>query len=295
MTDCHLYSLPNELLLQILVPIPTPQLLPLTVLSHRIYSIILRILQNRLVAASELGSHSLLLECYHPSAKFTEPPLFCTYNGTDGLSRYSELSTDYTDLPTRLGELRNMYSRFQPHRREFEAGGWRVRGPPGDVPGSRTFPFPGTTADKFKGESVRQIVGLDSHELFTQLCAQSFLFKIGPRDGVFTASVEVEEGVVRVWREWLKDMAAKRYQKSPDLEDVLSEGSSKGKYAVEQERHERHDPQDKQTLWVSASKNTGLRFNVKERRTMNEAPILIRADEDAPVSYEVEYKGTHEK
>jgi hypothetical protein len=276
----------TQLLLHLFVPLPTPELLPLTIVSHRIYDIILRILHNRLVAAAELHSHSLLLECYHPSAKLTEPPYFCAYRGTDGLSQYEE-----TDRSTaaRLGEMRHMYSRFRPHRRELEDGGRRVVRRPGDIPGSRTYP--GTTQDKFKGDLVRQTVSLEGHELFTQLVAQTNLVKIGPYNGLFSAFVDVEEGVLRVWRNWLSEMAAKGRGSTPDIPKEIVEEIGKGKQAVREVVEEPFDPSDKRILWVSMAKNTGIRFNVKERKLRRDAPILIRNDEDTPVSYDIEYDG----
>ncbi|KAF2278625.1 uncharacterized protein EI97DRAFT_430893 [Westerdykella ornata] len=272
MTDCHIYKLPNELLLQILAPFPTPQLLPLTLLSHRIYALILRILRNRLLAASELHAYSLLLECFHDSAKLTEPPYFCAYQGTDGLTRYGSLGklhesdghAQSSDLAARLRELRNMYSRFRPHRRDLENDGRRVRPRPGDIPGSRTYP--GTISDGYEGETVKQTLHLEGHELFTQLIAQSSLVKISPLRGLFTSCVEVEEGVVRIWREWLKNTAAKG--------DV---GKTEGL-------------NDERILWVSPAKNTGLRVNVKEKKIRRDTPILMSVDEDLPVSYEVEFE-----
>lgn len=250
--------------MEILAPFPTPQLLPLTVLSQRMYCIILRILQNRLVAASELHSHSLLLECYHPSAKLTEPPYFCTYQGTDGLSRYTEPSEDGPDLAKRLGNLRNLYSRFRPYRRELEAGGRRVRARPGDVPGSRTFP--GEVSEKHEGEKVKQTLTLEGHELFTQLVSQSNLVKVGPRHGLFTSFVEVEESVIRVWKEWLARLAADDSANVPDEERIL---------------------------WANEARNTGLRFRVREKKYRREVPILMSVDEDLPVTYEVEFDGMY--
>lgn len=281
----------TQLLLHLLTALPTPDLLPLAVLSHRIYSIILRILQTRLVTASELSSHTLLLECYHPSAKLTEPPYFCTYHGTDGLTHYDPLSNDDTNIAARLGEMRNMYSRFRPHRREPENGGRRVRRPPGDVPGSRTYP--GSPADKFEGETVKQILSLDGYELFTQLVAQTNLVKVGPRHGLFACFVGIEEGVVRVWRQWLKDMAAKGRTPVSNASSRITKQEGKGKEVMQDTVEEKKGMGDESILWVSQAKNTGLRFNVEERKLRRDAPILIRADdEDMPVSYEIEYDGT---
>jgi hypothetical protein len=182
-----------------------------------------------------------------------------------------------------------MYSRFRPHRRELELGGRRVRGPPGDVPGSRTYP--GTAQDKFEGDTVKQVLGLEGHELFTQLVSQMNLVKIGPRHGLFTAFSEIEEGVVRVWRNWLKDMSLREAETSrAPPEDV--EVAGKGKEAVKEVVEEALRVDDDQILWVTTSKHTGLRLKVRERKLRRDAPILIRADEeDMPVSYEIEYDG----
>lgn len=269
---------------------PTPELLPLTILSHRIYTLILRILHNRLTAASELESHSVLLECFHPSAKLTEPPYFCTYRGTDGLVAYNGFAENDKDLASRLGQMRNMYSRFRPYRRELETGGRRVRRPPGDVPGSRTYA--GTVKDDFEGETVKQVLSLDGHELFTQLVAQTNLVKLGPRTGLFSCFVPVEEGVVRVWREWLKRMAAGGRDPGASVHYEAVEEIGKGKEPVRGASSETHDLADERILWVNTSKDTGLRFNVKERKLQRNIPILVRADEeDMPVSYEIEYDG----
>jgi hypothetical protein len=271
------------------VPLPTPELLPLTVLSNRIYNIILRILHNRLVAAAELESHSLLLECYHPSAKLTEPPYFCAYQGTDGLSLYENPGEpDRAAAAARLGEMRQMYSRFRPHRRELEDGGRRVARRPGDIPGSRTYP--GTAQDKFSGEIVKQTVSLEAHELFTQLVAQVNLVKIGPYNGLFSAFVDIEEGVLRVWRKWLGEIAAKGNRVIDTSKEKAEEvGGAKGEIRKPDDMES--GSEDQRILWVSTARNTGIRFNVRERKLRRDTPILIRNDEDLPVSYDVEYDG----
>jgi hypothetical protein len=271
------------------VPLPTPDLLPLTVLSHRIYNIILRILHNRLVAAAELESHSLLLECYHPSAKLTEPPYFCAYQGTDGLSLYENPGEpDRAAAAARLGEMRQMYSRFRPHRRELEDGGRRVARRPGDIPGSRTYP--GTAQDKFSGEIVKQTVSLEAHELFTQLVAQVNLVKIRPYNGHFSAFVDVEEGVLRVWRKWLGEIVAKG-NRVIDTSKEKAEEVGRAKGEIRKPDDMESGSEDQRILWVSTARNTGIRFNVRERKLRRDTPVLIRNDEDLPVSYEVEYDG----
>jgi hypothetical protein len=246
-------------------------------------------LHNRLVAAAELESHSLLLECYHPSAKLTEPPYFCAYQGTDGLSLYENPGEpDRAAAAARLGEMRQMYSRFRPHRRELEDGGRRVARRPGDIPGSRTYP--GTAQDKFSGEIVKQTVSLEAHELFTQLVAQVNLVKIRPYNGHFSAFVDVEEGVLRVWRKWLGEIVAKG-NRVIDTSKEKAEEVGRAKGEIRKPDDMESGSEDQRILWVSTARNTGIRFNVRERKLRRDTPVLIRNDEDLPVSYEVEYDG----
>lgn len=290
--------LPNELLFHILTPLPTTTLLPLTILSHRIYAVILRILHNRLLLATTLHDYSLILECYHPTAKLTEPPYFCTYHGTNGLDAYREPRASDSDLVPRLGQLRNIYSSFRPHRRELEAGGRRVkRHPAGDVPGSRTHPSSSAAGRRLDtDELVRQILSLDGEEWFTQLCAVTNLVKVGPRNGLFSCFVEVEEGVVRVWKKWLREMAGREGVTNSGARDnnalIIEEEtgrSEKGKEAAQDFSGIADDLNDDDILWVSSARNTGLRFKVRERKFRCDTPILMYANEDTPVSYEIEY------
>jgi hypothetical protein len=221
--------------------------------------------------------------------KLFEPPYFCTYRGTEGLSLYETEAEDEANIGERLGKMRSMYSRFRPHQRELEEGGRRVLPRPGDVPGSRTFP--GTTKDKYEGETVKQTLSLEGHELFTQLVSQTNLVKIGPRHGLFTCFVDVEEGVMRVWKDWLAKTAAKGRQERAAAPVEAMEEVGKSKEIVREENKEKVDLNDPRILWVSASKNTGISFNVKERKFRRDTPILIRTDEDMPVTYEIEYDG----
>ncbi|KAE8309414.1 hypothetical protein BDV41DRAFT_567367 [Aspergillus transmontanensis] len=86
----HLYSLPNEVFVQILCLLPTHSLLPLTTVSHRFYALILRILHYRILVSVSLNKYNLMLDCLNPSSYTTEPHVFCKYLGTDGLSSQYE-------------------------------------------------------------------------------------------------------------------------------------------------------------------------------------------------------------
>ncbi|KAF2743446.1 hypothetical protein M011DRAFT_471389 [Sporormia fimetaria CBS 119925] len=291
MAECHLYKLPNELLLNILVPFQTPDLLPLTTLSHRIYALILRILQNRLLLTSDLHSHMLLLECYHPSARLTEPPFFCTYLGLLAPKDTSSGTATETESPaSRLGKLRNTYSCFRPYRRSLSPSGRRVlssvsssdkpsssSSPPRSNPATNPIqPVPGTTSDTSPVSAsqvpVKQVLSLESHELFTQLVAQLILVRLG-RPGIYNAFEGFEEGVIRVQREWLKDRASS----SSDTEGPEVDGDVQDDTCI---------------LWVNeATKNMGFRFKVKRREERRrDSPILVRVDEEEEgVTYEIEY------
>jgi hypothetical protein len=225
--------------------------------------------------------------------KLFEPPYFCTYHGTAGLSLYETEAEDEANIGARLGRMRWMYSRFRPHQRELEQGGRRVLPRPGDVRGSRTFP--GTAKENYQGETVKQTLSLEAHELFTQLVAQTNLVKIGPRHGLFTCFVDVEEGVLRVWKDWLADTASKGRKEREVTLAGPAEEVGKGKETAREASEETLDLEDSRILWVSPSKNSGIRFNVKEKKFRRDTPILIRADEDMPVTYEIEYDGMSSK
>lgn len=294
-----LYSLPNELLLHILTPFPTVSLLPLTTVSHRLHAIIIRILHNRLILAANLCDHTLLLECYHPSARLTEPPLYCRYLGTDGLddvldtespSSYNGAGMEEATLVGRLGDMTNLYSRFRPHRRAPDPTAPPRRARPGDVPGSRTHALASSrtnqdVANEFvEEELVRQILSLDSHELFTQLCTVTNLAKAGPRNGLFLSFVEVEDGTLRVWRNWLGKTAGPNggWTETAMANGTREIGESEGSSQLSDEER---------ILWITRAQNTGLKVRIRERKLRRENPILVAADEDVAVSYDIEYEG----
>ncbi|KAF2098460.1 hypothetical protein NA57DRAFT_75704 [Rhizodiscina lignyota] len=285
-----LFSLPNEILLHILNPIPTHELLQLTPTSHRLYAIIIRILHQRLLLAAELPERTLLLECYHPSVRLTEPPLYCTYLGTEGLDRgiiISEQGIPGHDVPIgRLGDYNRLYSTFKPLRRAPDPAARRMRHPAGDIPGSRTYPSSSSWMEKAtsSGEVVKQTLSLDCHELFTQLIASVNLVRSGPRRGLFFNFTEiVDKGVVRVWREWLKRRADGTTDSSAKDGGRSVAIGTEGMPLVA-------TAEDEKILWTDSLKRVGLKFNVRERRWRRDGPVLMVAEEEVPVSYDVEFE-----
>ncbi|KAL2838489.1 hypothetical protein BJX68DRAFT_248844 [Aspergillus pseudodeflectus] len=228
----HLYSLPNEVFVQILSPFTTRELLPLATVSQRFHALVLRLLHYRLLLSANLAEYKLILECFHPTSKLIEPHVFCTYLGTPGLSdKYEGDGSLYENLDTaeKLGRLGSLYSRFKP-----------------ESPGEES-------------PALRRPVNLEGFEEFSQLCVVVNVVKALPGTTHLLSAVNVEDGVIRLFRGWLKSQA--------------------------------NDPQsfpDQHTLWVTQSKNVGLKFRVREvTRLDTSLPVLIHRDEESFLTYEI--------
>lgn len=214
-----------------------------------------------------MKDRKLILECYHPSAQYTEPYLYCDYLGTPGLSDDLEgQGTIYeiADNPTNGGTLRKLYSHFRPTRKDPDAKPI-LSYPAGDIPGTRTSDKAESSRQLKATEIVNQIVSLEAHELFSQLCFSAGLVQVGPRRGVFLSNVDVvEKKFFRIWRQWLAEKA---------------KGMDEG------------DTSDQDIVWVDQSRVAGLKVKVKERRWRRDTPILLHKDEDQAVSYSLELEG----
>jgi hypothetical protein len=133
-------------------------------------------------------------------------------------------------------------------------------------------------------KKIEHTINLDSHELFSQFCAIANLVKVGPRRGVFLSVVNVEEKVMRVWREWL-DERAKEYTQLKNRETRGRQNEDEAVLGCIAD--------DKAILWTDHRRNVGLRVIIKERKwqSRDTGPILVEADEEQPVSYSVEING----
>ncbi|KAF1813134.1 hypothetical protein P152DRAFT_465827 [Eremomyces bilateralis CBS 781.70] len=319
---CPLYTLPNELLHHILMLLPTMRLLPLYRISNRFHSLVARILHLRLLSAARLHNHTLLFECYHPSAKLTEPQLFCSYQGTIGLDVALELEGEEHGNPYladiaesgyplhSFANFHKLYSSFRPHLQGPDAdtpARWS-RHQAGDIPGSRTYyDAPGTagsdpeqentSVSSAEDQAISHTIFLDSHELFTQLCAAINLVKVGPRKSLFLSFVEVSEGVIRVWRDWLSTMSSGSFNSGIQiLNDRKRRDSSGSRKSVETAETRFNSicqalQGDKRMLWVDNDMNVGIRVSVCERhlRQQHQLPILMGVNE-VPVSYDIAFE-----
>ncbi|KAL4910179.1 hypothetical protein BDW74DRAFT_144578 [Aspergillus multicolor] len=243
-SELHLYSLPNEVFVQILTPFTVRELLDLAAVSQRFHALVLRLLHYRLLLSAQLTDHKLILECYHPTSKLTEPYAFCKYLGTPGLSdKYEGEGSLYENIETahKLGRLGALYSVFKPEEAEATLD---------------------DTVLKADALAVRRPVSIESFEDFYQLCVVVNVVKVLPGTDVILSAVGVEDGVMRLFRAWLKSKA----DHTPDSQHLDDDG----------------------VLWVDQSKNVGLKFRVYEAtKPDSDLPVLVHRDEETVSSYEI--------
>lgn len=231
-------------------------------MNRRFHDLTLRIVHTRLTDAAWLPDHELILECYHPSAKISTPYLHCDYLGTDGLESYSEDEDRQLDF----AQLRGLYSRFRPVVQEENRRG-RARYPVASGGGSNSSDGNAQPAAADDDLTASVNIQLDEGEMFSQLCAVTNLVKTGPRRGLFLSHVNLNDGVVRVFRRWL---AAKV--------SAAAAGEGAG--------------DDEPILWTNRNKTVGLKFRVRENVDASSRPAVWSEadDEDLPKSYTLVYE-----
>lgn len=114
---------------------------------------------------------------------------------------------------------------------------------------------------------VKKQVSLDEFEDFSQLCSIVNLVKIMPNSRMLISAVTIEDGIIRVFRDWLKRQA---------------------KITT---AHIQQNDEDN-VLWVDNKRTVGLRLRVREKKWNRPMlPVLMHRDEEGAVSYEVEIEG----
>ena len=207
-----------------------------------------------------------MLECYHPTAKITTPYLDCQYLGLKDESgqeyiAYPDDDSAVASLPQKHSELSRTYSTFKPVRtpvNRVRRGSWLATLPPGSTRPHVSGP-----------EIATQDIYLDEGELFSQLCVATNVVKEGPRKGFFISHVNMLEGFVRVWRQWLLLQATEAH---------LHQGTDR---AGEHQR---------EILWVDAKRTIGLIFKVEVGPT-DRMPLITGPDDEMPVHYTLVYEG----
>ena len=199
----------------------------------------------------------------------------------------------------RMGEL---YSRFRPQRHEPDASIRTPRHPAMDVPGSRTWAVSNQVPQAHDSDRVTETVTVDAQDLFTQLTTSAYLAKREPRRGLLSSILDVSDGIIRIWRNWLSEQCeTKKFSDgtSVTVHHALSGSSS----SVRQSDSSPADlgksftdpKKEPSVLWINTrSEIIGVKFRVKEKKWRRTAqmPILFESDVEVAVSYEVEFEGT---
>lgn len=242
----------------------------MTMTSHHFYNIIVRILEARLIEASALKDHRIILECFNPAAQYSTPFMLAKNLGI-GTSNHIKSDAELlagTAGPGALGRLREMYTHFRPHLRSGYQNNRMRHGQVND---------PYNNLSETQTEYVCQNVHLESHELFSQLCAFISVSRKSPKDKTVLSCVNMVEGVMRIWRDWLAEQSA-----------WLAKRSKSGS---EEDAKDREGQQsDKSLLWIDWERHAGLRISVLERGDIT-APVLDDPDWNAPVYYAIQYEG----
>lgn len=267
--------------MNVLYEFTTLPLLHMRAVNHRFQNLIIRIVHGRLLLAASLDDRKLIFECYHPSAQYTEPYLFCDYLGTPGLSDSVAGEGSIYEAHTGDGLLRKLYSRFKPTRRKPHSRS-SIAHPAGDVPGSRTSDLAASRSEKQEetDDIVKRIVNFDAHENFSQLVFSTDLVQLGPHRGLFTDMVRVNgKTTLRIFREWAAQRALQtRLSGVPSADNV-----------------EETDPRsmnDCELTWLDDLKQkAGVRIRVEERKWSRDTPILFRTDEEQALAYSMELQG----
>lgn len=222
---------------------------------------------------ASMPEHKLILECYHPSAKISTPYLACRYLGTKtaGLGAIDDASPRLEDLP-------KMYSSFRPVLTEENR---RRRFRPDWLQQSLAMQGSQGAGRDSEDEFAVQEVYLDEGELFSQLCTVTNVVKESARPGFYLSHVNTCDGVIRIWRGWLAELAASSTFRPMDDDSQRFAASSSGASRIDSDKF----------LWVDPAKSVGLRFSNKVMPS-ERMPLIAGPGDDEAVSYSLVYEGT---
>jgi len=240
----------------------------MALISHRFHDLIIRIIEDRLLKAASLGAHTLILGVSHPTTNASY--LFCQYLGHGGPTRIEDTLMN-CDSTGRLRRLSTIYSHFRPLLPENDSTIPRLQPSTGLLIGQL-----GDITQIETGYTCQDI-HLESHELFSQLCTSTKLVKVSKNLGLLQTLVDVSDGVIRIWRNWLDGRCAAPSRQSADIPS----GSS----------HTLEDNEDEYIiLWADNKEHVGLRMGVEEKESLDQESIA-NPNEDRSVSYTLQFEG----
>ncbi|RDA95007.1 hypothetical protein CP533_2108 [Ophiocordyceps camponoti-saundersi (nom. inval.)] len=232
--------------------------------SRRFHASATRLLNLRVQKGWNVQGSQLILDCYHPSERTTAPYLSCSFRGTRSLDE---------DSITESGRIASLYSSFRPFVTDDDR-----RRRPWFFNSSAEDDVEDDTKEEEQGEEeeATQTVELEQGETLSQLCVATNLVRYS---SVLVSHVRTCEGVIRIWRKWLAEMAEE------DEEGYAS--SSSGRSSNDS------SSATNGFLWVDADKTVGLRFRV-DPPPPSPAPLrgseAEEEEEEPPVRYRLVYQ-----
>lgn len=174
---------------------------------------------------------------------------------------------------------------MEENRRKRFRYGWSVQ----TLAGSTQLQI---AAEDVIDDTAHQEVYLDEGERFSQLCTVTNVVTQGSRPGLFTRHINISEGVIRVFRDWLASMLSGSSSFQSGASHLSSASSSSAAAAAAAAGTTIADSgmfssDDSRVLWVDRTKDVGLRFKVTAGP---EARGTIFEDEP-PVFYNLIYEG----
>jgi len=235
--------------------------------SHRFHDLIIRIIEARLLKAATLEEHVLIFEVAHPSTNTQQlcSQLYCKYLGTRPFkAKDTRLNNTSVD---KLGELANIYSHFQllPRKDRPSIG----------LPPAGGFLI--SHSSQTETGYAHQDIDIEPHELFSQICTNTNLFKASGDQGLFQTFVVISAGVIRVWREWLAERCISSIEHNCH---TMSGGPNEIDYASEDG-----------LLWEDTKKHVGLRMGVVSKKCPHIYPSDGATQENNFVSYTLQIEG----
>ncbi|VUC31757.1 unnamed protein product, partial [Clonostachys rosea] len=222
------------------------ELVPIACASRRFHSIVAEAIRRRLIEAATLPGHELVFECYHPSARLTTPSLACHFLGVKNLPPSADEPKSSLSLIDR-----QQYASLRPTITEEERRSRRRR--------RRRA----SAEDEEEDDSVTEDIYLDEDEHFTQLCTKVHVSRLSPRQGYFLTHVNVFDGVIRLWRDSLAQLAS-----SPLGADAQDQRGT--------------------LIWADTKRTVGVRLEVTPGG-MERMPVLSGPDDLPPMSYKILY------
>ncbi|KAL2153495.1 hypothetical protein VTH82DRAFT_4650 [Thermothelomyces myriococcoides] len=276
-SDSILDTVPNEILDCIFCHLPTSSLLSLVRVNRRVRAVTLHVLKQRLTRAVSAPDRRVMLECYHPAEKLYAPYLYCDFVRADPFTNRRPGRGNGSDV----GCLVGTYAHFRPVESD-ETRSWAKRrcalwgGEWED--GDRGGGGNGGDGDRDDQESQPHVdVYLDDDESLSQLCTITNIVRPGPKPGLFRSHVNISDGVVRVWRDWLGARARAAAARGG--------GERRGAEPIGDSREDQEV-----VLWADPHRNVGVRFRVTEKDIRRKHPVLVTNDEQLPVAYRLEFE-----